>query len=149
LNLREKAYHACLKELDHRIATTKQQMDDADASAQNETKSSAGDKFETTRAMMQREKENNKVKLIKLMELKHQFQSVPKEGTDEKISLGSFIKSSKGVFYISIGLGKIKSEDISFVAVSPEAPLVRNLIGKAKGETITFNNQQIEILDVK
>lgn len=148
MNLRELAYQASLKELDHRIATTKQLMDDADASSQNETKSSAGDKFETGRAMMQREKENSKVKLIKLMELKHQFQSVPQEKKNDKISTGSLVESNKGFFYISIGLGKIKTEKFSFIAVSPEAPLVRNLLGKEKGDIVTFNGQQINIQDI-
>lgn len=149
MSLREIAYQASYEELENRILTVKKIMDDADASSKNETKSSAGDKFETSRAMMQREKENNKVKLIKLMELKHQFQSIPKSKTTDYIGLGSFVESNKGNFFIGIGLGKIKTSSLNFVAVSTDAPLIKSLLGLKKGDQVLFNQQSIQIINVE
>jgi len=59
VELKNKIVGICLAEIEKRIHTAKSAMESAEESARNETKSSAGDKFETGRAMMHLEKEKN------------------------------------------------------------------------------------------
>ena len=58
LKTKAKLYDSCLKLVDERVAHIEDAMRNAQASANEETKSSAGDKYETGRAMMHLEKEN-------------------------------------------------------------------------------------------
>src|SRR6478609_11532726 len=57
LSLRQKLFNACVEYVNLRIDTSKQAMADAQESANAEEKSSAGDKYETGRAMMQIERD--------------------------------------------------------------------------------------------
>lgn len=148
MDIKLKLFQACMAQVDARINTAKAAMQSAEESANNETKSSAGDKFETGRAMMHLEKEKNKVQLIKLMEQRQQLQNVPYEGIKDNVDLGSYVVCNKGNYFISVGLGKIRFEEKSFVAVSPGAPLVIKMRGMQKGDKLIFNNQEIEIKDV-
>ena len=53
LSLKDQILNKCREYVNVRIATAKQAMDNAQQSANEEGKSSAGDKYETGRAMMQ------------------------------------------------------------------------------------------------
>jgi len=149
MDIKQRIFQACLAQIDARINTAQAAMKSAEESAQSETKSSAGDKFETGRAMMQLEKEKNKVQLIKLMEQRQKLQNIPYAGAKDKIVSGSFVICNNGHYFISIGLGKISFDGKSFVAVSPGAPLFVKMRGMQKGDTLIFNNQQIEIIDIQ
>ncbi len=56
----------CHNYVDQRITNSKQAMDDAQAAANEEGKSSAGDKYETGRAMAQIERDKAAQQLCKL-----------------------------------------------------------------------------------
>ena len=55
--LKEQLWVQCQKIVEHRLATAQQAMDAAQQSANQEEKSSAGDKYETGRAMAQLERD--------------------------------------------------------------------------------------------
>jgi hypothetical protein len=62
-NLKKDLYTLCVNYAKTRIETAKQAIDDAQQSANEETKSSAGDKYETGREMMQQETDRNQAQL--------------------------------------------------------------------------------------
>jgi len=147
MNKSKIAYKACLSELERRISQYSEKLKDVDEATFSESKSSAGDKFETGRAMMQRERENLKVQLIKLKGQLHVLKTI-NVSDEEKVGIGKYVKTSVGDFFIGVALGKIKVDDLEFMAVSQEAPLVKFLIGKIVGEEILFNGKKIQVIEL-
>ena len=65
--IKQTLYNFCVTYINQRMATAQQAIHTAQASANEETKSSAGDKYETGRAMMQLEIEKIVRSLLSLL----------------------------------------------------------------------------------
>jgi len=117
-------------------------------SANEETKSSAGDKYETSRAMLMLEKEklfNQKEQLVKQMK---SLQRVDFSKTFDKVASGALVETSTGNYFILSGIGEVTVSKVSFFVVSPLAPVVQALLGKGTGDKIPFNGKLIEIQSI-
>jgi hypothetical protein len=135
----------CIAVIQQRIDTASDAMKQAQESANNEGKSSAGDKYETGRAMNQIERDNYAYQLSVAMEDMALLRSIDADKLYEKADNGSVIQSADAAYFIATGLGVITFEDIKIVVLSPKAPLSNQLRGKVKGDTILLNGKTIEI----
>lgn len=140
--------HTALKmELEQRITALKAILTNSYiAVASEDTKSSAGDKYETAVSMAQLEQEKLTHQINQLLVLQQQFQRIQTDTNHTKVQLGSLLLTDKGYFYVSIGLGKVEQGGKSFFALGMDAPLVRLLVGKQVGESVLFNGSTTEIL---
>jgi|TARA_B100001094_G_C18130517_1_gene771964 hypothetical protein len=114
----------------------------------SETKSSAGDKHETGRAMIQleREKLGNQIREI---ELNYQRLNTVKDvKTSTIISLGSLIFTDKGNYYVAIAADSCEVNSKVFYCISSQSPIGKLLIGKKINESIMFNNIKSTILEI-
>ncbi len=141
-------WEACLTQVKNRIATAQQALDLAKEASLDDTKSSAGDKYETTREMMRQEIDRNERLLREAEHLQDQLEKIPLETSSEIVQLGSLITTDKGKFYLSISLGTLKVNGIDYWAVSSESPIGHLLKGKKKGDRITFNQRDYTILQL-
>ena len=114
----------------------------------NITKSSAGDKFETSRTTMQIEhdklnnqliQKNNQLKKIELLDTKKKYKSV---------NYGSLVITNTNNYLISIGLGQYIIDDHSVFAISLSSPIGKILLDKKKGDSFIFNNNTEKIIDI-
>ena len=116
-------------------------------SSNNETKSSMGDKYETTREMVQQEINNLQVQLNENLKAKNSLKLIP-TSKSEKIGFGSLVETSSGLFYISVSLGNIIFGNQKIFLISPESPLAKALIDKKKDEEFSLNNLKQKILKI-
>lgn len=137
-----------LRVLDSRIAEIETAIASAKEARDNESKSSAGDKYETGRAMLQIELDNLEHQLKNQLELKTEVLRVNPELTTEKIGFGSLISSTNGTYFIAIGLGKILVGNETVYAISLASPLGQALKGSQKDNTISLNGNSITINNV-
>lgn len=145
----KRAIHQQLLTLvDKQIYNAQHAVESALESKNNETKSSAGDKYETGRAMMQIEQEKNEMQLSKAKNLKQQLNQLDVNKRHERITLGSLVSTEQGSYYISIGWGKLTINEEVFYAISSDSPLGREMIGHAPSDIIQFREKPILILDV-
>lgn len=115
----------------------------------SESKSTAGDKHETGRAMIQLEQERAGHQLRQAEELLLALQAINTMlPPTETIQLGSLAITDKGSFYISVGLGKITLDGKLYYAVSPTAPIAVALLGKRVGDGPVFNGQQMVVKSI-
>ncbi|GGE35725.1 3-oxoacyl-ACP synthase [Psychroflexus planctonicus] len=145
LGLKQKAKAACLGKLQVRMQVCHNQLNEIQADLANESKSSAGDKYETGRAMLQIEREKLGKQLAELEQLEQVLFSISTEQKLHKIQLGSFVKTTQHNYFISVSLGEIKLDDISFYAISKQTPIAQELLGKVEGDKISFRNTSFEI----
>jgi transcription elongation GreA/GreB family factor len=141
-------YDACLNYVQERIGNAKDAMESAQESANDETKSSAGDKHETGRAMAQLEKEKSAAQLAEASQLKRAFSEFSADRVYTVAGLGSLVIASTGNYYVSISAGKVEVDGVLYFALSPVSPIGRCFQGKGAGEMVTFNGRSIEIKGV-
>lgn len=148
LKIKELLYEKCVEFVSERIAVLEQAIVSAQEAAADDTKSSAGDKYETTREMMQQEIARNQTQLLEARKLKHTLANIYPNTNSTKIQNGSLVLTSKGQFFISISAGQITLADETYFAISQVSPMGRVLMGLKKGQTAAFNGKEIEILEV-
>ncbi|MDE5449657.1 hypothetical protein, partial [Elizabethkingia meningoseptica] len=114
-------------------ATHLEQLIESTRASNNDTKSSMGDKYETSREMLQQE--INRL-LSQLSEVNNQLDILRNMNTKPLtvVGLGAYVETSMGNFYISESLGKINRDGVAVVAVSANAPLVQAMLKKKAGE---------------
>ena len=149
MTLKEKTYQTCLALVQQKIDVLQKNLHDLSDSAGNETKRTAGDKHETALAMLQIEQENNSRQLKEVLQQKAVLEKLDPHLQTEMIVRGSLVHTNNGIFYISLGLGKLKVDDETVFVVSPEAPLGKLLLMKKAGDEFQFNNTSYEILSVE
>ena len=144
-NIKESLYNHCVQYVGNRIARIKNEIDLQQAAANEETKSSAGDKYETGRAMAQLEIERNLVQLKEAEKLQSLLQGIVRGGSADRIVPGSLITTAKGVFYIAISIGTVSLEQQSYFIVSPDSPIGKLLLGKRVGQEIVWRDETYTI----
>jgi len=114
--------------------------------AQNEdTKSSAGDKYETGRAMMQQEKDRNTTQLNEANKLIVALNRISTGGTADKVETGSLVITNNGKFYLAISAGNLTIEGESYFAISPASPIGMKMVGLNVGEEFSLNGKSYKI----
>lgn len=142
-------YAACLAYVEQRIKDARMGMAAAQESSNTETKSSAGDKYETGRAMAQQERDHHAVQLHEAQQLLAALQKINPDLLSDTVRLGALVATSLGLFYISVGAGKLQTADEQiFMAVSPVAPVVAALSGRRAGEEVVFNGKAARVLAI-
>lgn len=139
---------ACAAFVTQRIEAAQAAMQTAQESANSETKSSAGDKYETGRAMAQEERNRNAVQLQQALQLQGELARISPELASDAVRPGALVHTSIGRFYVSISAGKLTVDGQDYFAVSTAAPVAAVLAGKHAGEEVVFNGKKIRIESV-
>ena len=122
-------------------------MKHAQAEANKETKSSAGDKYETGRSMMQLEKEKfaqQHDRVSKQLEIVQKLDL----GVHNEIQEGSLVDTNIGLFFISVGMEPFDLGDTTITCLSLFTPIGEALDGLEEGDVVDFRDQEIEIWEV-
>ena len=146
--LKQRLYDYCCQLAENRISSIQGAIEDAQGSANNETKSTAGDKHDTARAMMQLEVEQKSKQLAEAKKLKMALAQFSPDSGSQEVMLGSLVKTSVGMYYISISIGKIEVEGQLFFAISPISPIASSMLGLKVGDSFTFNGKQQTIKEL-
>ena len=120
----------------------------AKESRDSDTKSSAGDKYETGREMMQREMDKLSASIDTYQQQLVSMQHSMSHKTNEKIGLGHLVETNFETYYISIGLGAISGSFGTIYAISAESPLGELMKGKRVGDTIELRGRNIIIKQI-
>lgn len=148
MTIKEKVYLQLQELTAQRVANAQKAMQSAEDSKSSQTKSSAGDKFETGRAMMQAEEERNRVQLAKALALQNNLAQVNRFNVSDTVVLGSLVVTKQGAYFLSIGIGKIIIDTITYFAISLESPIGQLLFGKKVGESISFRGKKITVQEI-
>lgn len=148
VNLKREVHQHCVAEINTRIGHLKDSLKGFQDAANEETKSSAGDKYETGRAMMHLEKEKVAHSLNEVLKQKKVLDQLSGDKSIEQVALGSLVVTNRGVFYISISLGQVKVSGQSIFCISPVSPLGQGMTGSVAGAQVVFNNVTYEIQQV-
>ncbi len=147
VDFKQRLLKKCIQSIEQRIAAGLLVIENAQFAANTEEKSSAGDKYETSRAMSHleidmhsRQLSSNRLELATLL-------NVDCNKIYDTTTTGSIVFCKGGVFFIAAGLGKLHFEGLDLFLLSPLAPLAKVLFNKKVGAFFTFNKTELSIID--
>lgn len=145
LKLKQVLYQLCSDSIEHRFQTIQNTIADIQKSLLSETKSTAGDKHETGRAMLQLEREKAGHQLSEIAKLKESFSKINISKVFETIGVGSIVFTTQNNYFIAISAGEFVVENDTYYAISPNTPIGKLLLGKTIGDDIIFRDQRFKI----
>ena len=117
-------------------------------SKNSDTKSSMGDKYETSREMAQGELDKLQLSMHHIQVHLAIVQQLNPNAAYQKIDLGALVSTESGIFLIAIPLGKWNIEDQTCFIISAQSPIGQQLVGKEAGDTFIFQNKPNKIFQV-
>lgn len=146
--LRQALMEACVKHVKERVENLELALKSAHEASTDDTKSSAGDKYETTREMMQQDIARSQSQLIEAKKDENTLENLLQPNQFDFVQLGSLVKTDKGLYFIAIGIGVILTLDQKVFVISSQSPIGKLLQGKKVGETIVFNHVEQKLLSI-
>jgi len=148
LKIKEALFEQCEVFVNKRLYNIENIISSNQKALQSETKSSAGDKHETGRAMLQLEMEKAGQQLAGIVQMKEILAKIDILKTSKNACLGSLILTEKACYFLSISAGQLVVEDTVYFAISVSSPIGKLLLGKQEKEVISFNGKAIEINEI-
>ncbi|AWM35391.1 3-oxoacyl-ACP synthase [Hymenobacter nivis] len=139
---------ACQAFIEQRMAAAALAMQAAQESANSDTKSSAGDKYETGREMATQERDRNAGQLHQARQLAAELARISPDAPCDAVRPGALVHTSLGWFYLAISAGRLVVGGQECFAVSGAAPVALALKGKRAGEAAVFNGKTVQVLAV-
>ena len=148
MNLNKSQLHKyCLELLDERIAMYQQEVKAAQDAANAEGKSSVGDKYETTRAQMQGERDRQARMLADAQKQREALAQISIQPM-QNVQIGALVKTSMATFYLTVSLGKVVFEGQDIQVISSVSPIGQELLNHTAGDSITFRGKKIKITEI-
>jgi transcription elongation GreA/GreB family factor len=144
-----KLHAHCRALLEAKIRELTRLQTDLLAGAADDSKSSAGDKHETARAMMQLEQEKLAGQLQEVEAQLAQLHRLDPQQTDPVVRPGSLVVTDRMMVYLLVGLGKVSLEGRDCYCLSPASPMGQQLIGQQAGATCTVNGSAYRLLSIQ
>ena len=145
LKIKEALFKQCEAFVNKRLKTVEELISSNQRALQSETKSSAGDKHETGRAMLQLEMEKAGQQLAGIRQMKEILAKIDVLKTSKNACLGSLIFTDKVRYFLSISAGQLVVADKIYFAISISSPVGKLLLGKKENEEVVFNGKTILI----
>lgn len=148
LSYKNSLKQAGLAIIEQRMAAAKQQIEEAQQAANQEEKSSAGDKYETARAMGHLQKDMYARQLAEQAKELAALHAINADILYNKATAGALIQCEKMTFFLAAGLGKQTIDNKTIFFLSPQAPLAQQLQHKKAGDHFVFNTVRTIIVDL-
>ncbi len=147
--IKEKLFNHCQQQVYDKIAVLEQSIRDYQDAANEDSKSSMGDKYETNRAMMHLEKEKAATQLGQLQKMRQLLDTIKIDKKTDQAAIGSLVTTEKGRYFLSIGLGPIEFEDQQYFVISAASPIGQAMVGKKAGEFVEFRGGRDMIVSIE
>lgn len=146
--LKRQLLEACVQMQQHRVDMARKAMDEAQQSANQEERSTAGDKYDTSRAMSQNVRDMNAKQMQEALRELALLGQLNPDATAAEARLGGIVRTSGGNYFIAISGGPFTVAGETFFAVSTAAPLGREMLGKKAGDSFLFRGKPFRIEQV-
>lgn len=139
IKMKEELYKKCESYLEEKIARISHSILDLEAALTNESKSSAGDKYETSREMINIEIHKLSTQLQQFQQLQVTLEVSKRNTHSEVVKLGSLVEASNAIYFICIPIGEVVLDDKKAYVIGAGSPIAQALIGKSIGDSFNFN----------
>lgn len=145
MTLKETLIGKCYEFASERKSHIDFQMKEIKEALFEEIKSSAGDKHETGRAMLQLEREKVGNQFYEVEDMFEVLNKIDVLAPSLVVHLGSVVHTTQANYFIAISAGKFEIEGEYFFAISSSTPIGKLLMAKSEGQEVNFRDQKFTI----
>lgn len=145
---KKELFHYIIGELKAKQLFLERELKALSESLGNSAKNSAGDKHETDTAMNQLEQVQLMRQLLALQAQQQIVHQLNPETKHARITTGSIVKTSKAIFFISVGIGKIHFQELDVFCINLQSPAGQQFHLKSIGDVVRIGNEDHEILEI-
>ncbi len=146
--LKQNIHQKCVVLIDEKTAMHQKAMNDAQDAANKEQRSTAGDKYDTARAMSQNERDMFARQLAESLQMKKVLTSLDPSKIYKKVSGGSLVITSMGNYYLSVSCGNIEYKGATYFGISPLTPIGQAMLGKEASDSFEVRGSRATINSV-
>ena len=136
---------ACIALLEEKIAGLQLQLDELKTGLSADSKSTSGDKHETSRAMAHIEQEHLAGQMAVLRTQLLAVHKLRSAAAGSSISAGSLVTTNHGLFYLCVAIGRLSVSGQEIMVLSAQSPLGQVFLGKCLHDTFTFGGRSYVI----
>ena len=148
MKIKEELLKKCTEVVSVKFDTVTKIMASNKKALESETKSSAGDKHETGRAMLQLEMEKASQQFASISLMQEVLHKIKIQKKNKIGRLGSLIYTNQGNYFLAISIGQIIINEENYFVISPSSPIGKLLLGKQKGDDFMFNGEGFKIDEI-
>jgi len=148
MKVKQELQNFCQEYVKERTARIQNNISDIKESLTAETKSSAGDKHETGRAMLQLEREKLGQQLLEAERMAIILSRISISLKTNAVVLGSWVKTSKRDYFLAISAGAFEGAENPIYCISRATPIGKLLLGKSIGDVVDFDGEKIRISEI-
>jgi transcription elongation GreA/GreB family factor len=148
LKLKQEIHRKILTHFEEKTASLESSIRELQLSANDETKSSAGDKYETGRAMVHLEIEKLAQQIRTITNARRFAASVNVSSIADMVRPGAIVETTIGDFFYLVNAGEFLIEGKKLTSISAESPLGKLLRNQSKGTELNLNGKQVRITEV-
>ena len=137
----------CVRIIDDKLESIQQAINGYQQDLNSETKSSAGDKHETGRAMLQLEMEKLGQQYQTILSQKDTLRKID-VSPKTKAQIGSLVIANGFSYFLASSIGQVKIDEKTITVVSINSPIGQLLLGKQKGDYFVLNSKKIMIEEI-
>jgi transcription elongation GreA/GreB family factor len=146
--IKQQVLELCLQAQTQRAEHARKAMEEAQLSANQEERSTAGDKYDTSRAMSQNVRDMNARQLQEALKEMALLQQINPHVIFQQVKPGSLVKTSMGNYFIATSGGPYQIDKESYFSVSALSPIGDLLMHKKKGDTFIFRGKMVSVTEV-
>lgn len=147
--IKSKVHEHLKQRLEETINELKSAIDKVQESIVGEEKSTAGDKYETARAMGHNELNQLNRQLAIALKSYQELERLGPAKPTNKAQMGALVRTKGRVLYLSVGFGKFAVGGNDVFAVSLGSPIAQTMLGKHVGDVVKVGNKEEVILDIQ
>ena len=117
-------------------------------SRDSDSKSSAGDKHETSRAKIQLEIDNYSKQKLNIIEKLKVLGAIDINKKNNKVENGALVETNIGFFFITIGLGRWTVNNDQIFVISLASPIGKLLKDKVVSSSFIFRSLKYKIIKI-
>lgn len=148
MTIKEQLLQASYSYVNKRIASYKEEIETIKESIESNDKSNDVDD-DSGNGKLFNDLEKNAQHLTDALKALDTLKLINPKVTNSAVVLGSIVKTNNSIFFISISIGKIELEGTPYFGVSLQSPIGQLLKNKIVGDSISFNNNNHTIIDIK
>lgn len=146
---KEQVHKVLVETIEDKLKLIEDSIDQLKLSAAEDTKSSAGDKYETGREMVRQEIDKAEQMRGEYKKQLDQLAGIKPEEVLSRVQPGSLIITDRLPLYVAVSFGKVTINGQDVFVISAQAPLARILMGKQAGDQVQFNGAKYLISAVQ
>jgi hypothetical protein len=148
LNIKKELYSACTDYVESKIKQITNALNELQQAANQETKSSMGDKYETGRSAIHLEMEKYSGQLNEFTNLKKILFQIGADKCYNSAQPGCVVYTNNANYFIAITAGEFEIDGNKYLTISLASPLGKELYKRKRGDKFTFRNKMFEIKNV-